>query len=169
MAAPPSTSSKASATPPEATASPAQAVRMNAPSVGGSFAVWGGLFSAFCCTLDYARQREDPWNSIAAAAATGGLLRMRRGLRAASRSALAGGVLLALMEGSMIMLTGFDIEQQYMPVVIEDETPNKSSETTSSIWFGGRFGGKMKGKARGFKTEVSESSDSPLPPTFEFK
>ncbi|KAE9448709.1 hypothetical protein C3L33_19404, partial [Rhododendron williamsianum] len=103
-----------------------QAVRMNAPRVGGSFAVWGGLFSAFCCTLDYARQREDPWNSIAAAAATGGLLRMRRGLRAASRSALAGGVLLALMEGSMIMLTRFDIEQQYMPVVIEDETPNKS-------------------------------------------
>ncbi|CAM0906658.1 unnamed protein product [Alopecurus aequalis] len=28
-----------------------QAVRMNAPRIGGSFAVWGGLFSAFSCTV----------------------------------------------------------------------------------------------------------------------
>lgn len=28
-----------------------QAVRMNAPRVGGSFAVWGGLFSAFDCSM----------------------------------------------------------------------------------------------------------------------
>ncbi|KAL1532534.1 Mitochondrial import inner membrane translocase subunit TIM17-2 [Salvia divinorum] len=51
-----------------------QAVRMNAPRVGGSFAVWGGLFSTFDCTMVYMRQKEDPWNSIIAGATTGGLL-----------------------------------------------------------------------------------------------
>ena len=55
-----------------------QAVQMNAPRVGGSFAVWGGLFSAFDCTMVYVRQKEDPWNSIFAGAATGGFLQMRQ-------------------------------------------------------------------------------------------
>ncbi|KAI3908857.1 hypothetical protein MKW98_029407 [Papaver atlanticum] len=81
-----------------------QAVRMNAPRVGGSFAVWGGLFSAFDCTMVYVRQKEDPWNSIFAGAATGGFLQMRQGLGPASRSALFGGVLLAMIEGAGIML-----------------------------------------------------------------
>lgn len=29
-------------------------------------AVWGGLFSAFDCTMVYVRQKEDTWNSIIA-------------------------------------------------------------------------------------------------------
>ncbi|KAG6389454.1 hypothetical protein SASPL_150922 [Salvia splendens] len=65
-----------------------QEVRMNAPRVGGSFEVWGGLFSTFDCTVVYMRQKEDPWNSIIAGAATGGFLQMRQGMGAASRSAL---------------------------------------------------------------------------------
>ncbi|KAG6389422.1 hypothetical protein SASPL_150890 [Salvia splendens] len=43
-----------------------QEVRMNAPRVGGSFEVWGGLFSTFDCTMVYMRQEEDPWYSIIA-------------------------------------------------------------------------------------------------------
>ena len=82
----------------------AQALRMNAPRVGGSFAVWGGLFSTFDCAFVYARQKEDPWNSIAAGAATGGVLAVRQGLLASGRSALFGGALLALIEGAGIML-----------------------------------------------------------------
>jgi import inner membrane translocase subunit TIM17 len=35
--------------------------------------VWGGLFSTFDCTLVAVRKKEDPWNSIAAGAMTGGL------------------------------------------------------------------------------------------------
>ncbi|MCE7766849.1 hypothetical protein GQL56_29940, partial [Pseudomonas putida] len=54
-----------------------QAVRMNAPRIGGSFAVWGGLCSVFDCTMVYVRQKEDPWNSIFAGAATGGFLPVR--------------------------------------------------------------------------------------------
>ncbi|CAL5384834.1 unnamed protein product [Camellia sinensis] len=97
---------------------------MNAPRIGGSFAVWGGLFSACDCTLVYVRQKEDPWNSIISGAATGGLLQMRQGLRAASRSALVGGVLLALIEGAGIMLNKVMSAQQNMPIMIEDPLPN---------------------------------------------
>eukprot|EP00245_Coleochaete_scutata_P005307 TRINITY_DN18762_c0_g1_i1.p1 TRINITY_DN18762_c0_g1~~TRINITY_DN18762_c0_g1_i1.p1 ORF type:complete len:257 (+),score=35.05 TRINITY_DN18762_c0_g1_i1:209-979(+) len=81
-----------------------QAVRMNAPRIGGSFAVWGGLFSTFDCSMVYMRQKEDPWNSIAAGAATGGFLSLRSGLRASAKSAAFGGILLALIEGAGIML-----------------------------------------------------------------
>ncbi|KAG6400407.1 hypothetical protein SASPL_137238 [Salvia splendens] len=145
-----------------------QAVRMNAPRVGGSFAVWGGLFSTFDCTMVYMRQKEDPWNSIIAGAATGGFLQMRQGMGAASRSALFGGVLLALIEGAGIMLNKVMSAQQNFPPM-EDPVPNvagmpghpmgqlpgqpsvnvesmdagsSSSSPSSSSWFGGLFGGK---------------------------
>ncbi|VVB02497.1 unnamed protein product [Arabis nemorensis] len=91
-----------------------QAVSMNAPRVGGSFAVWGGLFSTFDCTMVYMRQKEDPWNSIIAGAATGGFLSMRQGLGAASRSAAFGGILLALIEGAGIMLNKILAQPQNM-------------------------------------------------------
>uniref|UniRef100_A0A0C9QMH1 TSA: Wollemia nobilis Ref_Wollemi_Transcript_22223_1287 transcribed RNA sequence n=1 Tax=Wollemia nobilis TaxID=56998 RepID=A0A0C9QMH1_9CONI len=81
-----------------------QAVTLNAPRVGGSFAVWGGLFSTFDCGMVFLRQKEDPWNSIGAGAATGGFLQMRQGLRSATRSAIFGGVLLALIEGAGILM-----------------------------------------------------------------
>ncbi|KAJ8444474.1 hypothetical protein Cgig2_024038 [Carnegiea gigantea] len=81
-----------------------QTMRMKAPRTGGGFAVWGGLFSTFDCAMVYARQKEDPWNSIFAGAATGGFLQMRQGFRSASKSAAFGGVLLALIEGAGIMV-----------------------------------------------------------------
>ncbi|XP_020581566.1 LOW QUALITY PROTEIN: mitochondrial import inner membrane translocase subunit TIM17-2-like [Phalaenopsis equestris] len=95
-----------------------QAVRMNAPRVGGSFAVWGGLFSAFDCTMVYVRQKEDPWNSIIAGAATGGFLSMRQGpasAGSAGRAAIFGGILLALIEGAGIMLNRVLSTPQNLP------------------------------------------------------
>ncbi|XP_042492315.1 mitochondrial import inner membrane translocase subunit TIM17-2-like [Macadamia integrifolia] len=173
-----------------------QAVRMNAPRVGGSFAVWGGLFSAFDCTMVYMRQKEDPWNSIIAGAATGGFLQMRQGLGAASRSAVFGGVLLALIEGAGIMLNrvlsapqnlppmeepmpnmagvpGFPMGHLPNTVPASPETPTESS--SSSSWFGGLFGGGKKQESEtaggGGKTEVLESFDTPSTPipSFEYK
>ncbi|XVE54184.1 hypothetical protein DITRI_Ditri03aG0060200 [Diplodiscus trichospermus] len=162
-----------------------QAVRMNAPRVGGSFAVWGGLFSAFDCTMVYARQKEDPWNSIFAGAATGGFLQMRQGLGASARSALFGGVLLALIEGAGIMLNKVLSAQENMPVMIEDPGPgvglpmgmpdhtgNEVGSSSDSGWFGGWFGGgkkKDEGRSGGAKTEILESFDAPPMPTFELK
>lgn len=170
-----------------------QAVRMNAPRVGGSFAVWGGLFSTFDCTMVYLRQKEDPWNSIIAGAATGGFLSMRQGFGSASRSALFGGVLLALIEGAGIMLNKVLSAPQNMPMM-EEPAPNvagatgfpmrqmpgqvqvpvessSSSSSSSSSWFGGFFGGKKEDQATsdGSKTEVLESFDAPPVPSFEYK
>ncbi|KAI3900384.1 hypothetical protein MKW92_014819 [Papaver armeniacum] len=162
-----------------------QAVRMNAPRVGGSFAVWGGLFSAFDCTMVYVRQKEDPWNSIIAGAATGGFLQMRQGLGPASRSALFGGVLLAMIEGAGIMLNrvmsppanmpmeedatgvppGFPMGQlpgQQQPQMGSAMSVEDSSSGSSSSWLGGLVGSK---------TEILESFDTPsIPiPSFDYK
>jgi len=82
-----------------------EAIRREAPRVGGSFAVWGGLFSAFDCALVAVRRKEDPWNPIISGAATGGVLQLRYGLPSAARSAAFGGFLLAVIEGISIMLT----------------------------------------------------------------
>ena len=75
------------------------AIRREAPKIGGSFAVWGGLFSAFDCTLVAIRRKEDPWNPIMSGALTGGVLQLRYGLASAGRSAAFGGFLLAVIEG----------------------------------------------------------------------
>lgn len=170
-----------------------QAVRMNAPRVGGSFAVWGGLFSAFDCSMVYLRQKEDPWNSIIAGASTGGFLSMRQGLGASARSAMFGGVLLALIEGAGIMLNKVMSAQQDMPLVIEDPVPAMAggpgfpmgqphaqtqegasvSGSESGSWFGGWFGGGKKKESEasssGSKTEILESFDAPPVPNFEYK
>ena len=81
----------------------------------GNFAVWGGLFSSFDCTLVAIRRKEDPWNSIISGAATGGVLAARGGWRAASRSAAVGGVLLAMIEGLNIFLTKMMADQTPPP------------------------------------------------------
>ncbi|GAB4839020.1 hypothetical protein Ancab_028548 [Ancistrocladus abbreviatus] len=133
-----------------------QAVRMNAPRVGGSFAVWGGLFSAFDCTMVYVRQKEDPWNSIIAGAATGGFLQMRLGLGAASRSAIFGGVLLALIEGAGIMLNKVLSQPQNMPIIIDD--PNMAN-------MGGMPPGIMK--QPGQLPQPSNMTPTPPPPSME--
>ncbi|KAI4377411.1 hypothetical protein MLD38_015039 [Melastoma candidum] len=100
-----------------------QAVRMNAPRVGGSFAVWGGLFSAFDCSMVFLRQKEDPWNSIFAGAATGGFLQMRQGMAASARSAAFGGVLLALIEGAGIMLNKIMSAPPAPPILVDEPMP----------------------------------------------
>ncbi|KAL3532535.1 hypothetical protein ACH5RR_006056 [Cinchona calisaya] len=76
-----------------------QFVRMNTARTAGAFAIWGGVFSLTDCSLVYLRRKEDPWNTIAA----GGLLQMRQGFRAASRSASFGEVLIGLIEDSIFL------------------------------------------------------------------
>lgn len=153
----------------------AQQVRLNAPRVGGSFAVWGGLFSAFDCTMVFVRQKEDPWNSIIAGAATGGFLSMRQGPGAAGRSALMGGCLLALIEGAGLMLNRVLAAPQNLPPLPTDDPnlagamvggaggfqgvggfpsmprqPVPTAEVVSpsggGSWFGGLFGKKEEEK-----------------------
>ena len=51
------------------------------------------------------RRKEDPWNSIMAGAATGGILVARGGRKAMARQAAIGGCLLALIEGLNIFIS----------------------------------------------------------------
>lgn len=48
--------------------------------------------------------QEDPWNAIMSGAATGGILAARAGMKAAGKSALVGGVILAAIEGLNILV-----------------------------------------------------------------
>ncbi|KAG2467790.1 NB5R1 reductase, partial [Polypterus senegalus] len=59
------------------------AIKTRAPQLGGSFAVWGGLFSMIDCGLVKVRGKEDPWNSITSGAMTGAILAARSALMAA--------------------------------------------------------------------------------------
>ena len=73
-------------------------VRNRAPFLGGNFGLWGGLFSSTECLLISYRQKDDPWNAIAAGFITGGALAIRGGASQAFRQAMAGGVILCLIE-----------------------------------------------------------------------
>ena len=46
-----------------ATSGAFEQVRVRAPVVGGNFAVWGGLFACFDCSLVAVRHKEDPATS----------------------------------------------------------------------------------------------------------
>jgi import inner membrane translocase subunit TIM17 len=72
---------------------------LRSPTLGGNFAVWGGLFSSYDCCLNKLRGKEDPINAIAAGALTGGTLAARAGMKAIAKNGLIGGVLLAIIEG----------------------------------------------------------------------
>jgi mitochondrial import inner membrane translocase subunit TIM17 len=93
------------------------AVRTRAPILGGQFAAWGGLFSTFDCCLEHARGTQDVINPILSGAVTGGVLAARSGWKNAGRSALFGGVILAVIEGVAHLLTNMGGEEppQVMP------------------------------------------------------
>jgi len=75
------------------------------PQVGTGFAAWGGLFSAYDCTLVAIRGKEGPSNAIIAGALTGATLTFRSGRGAMVRSAAVGALILALIEGVSYGLT----------------------------------------------------------------
>jgi import inner membrane translocase subunit TIM17 len=62
------------------------------------------MFSTFDCTLVAIRDKEDPWNSIASGALTGGTLAIRQGPAAAAMGAAFGGFILAMIEGVQIAM-----------------------------------------------------------------
>ncbi|XP_075709602.1 mitochondrial import inner membrane translocase subunit Tim17-A isoform X2 [Rhinoderma darwinii] len=99
------------------------AIRTRAPQLGGSFAVWGGLFSMIDCSMVKIRGKEDPWNSITSGAMTGAILAARNGPVAMVGSAAMGGILLALIEGAGILLTRFASSQFVNgPPIAEDSS-----------------------------------------------
>jgi import inner membrane translocase subunit TIM17 len=82
-----------------------EAVKANARRLGGSFAVWGGLFSTFDCCFIAVRNKEDPYNSIMSGFCTGAALASRGGASAAMKAGVVGGIILAVIEGLNIGIT----------------------------------------------------------------
>ena len=111
-------------------------VTLRAPTLGGNFAVWGGLFSTYDCVLIHARGKEDPWNGIAAGALTGGTLAVRAGVKAVGKNALIGGVLLAIIEGLGVMIskaTQPDMQQQLAMQQPQIPLPPATLSATSAM------------------------------------
>ena len=88
------------------------AARVRSPTLGGNFAVWGGLFSTFDCTLAKIRNVEDPWNAVISAGLTGGVLASRAGPRAMLGNAVVGMILISLIEGATMNLNRFIMKKQ---------------------------------------------------------
>ncbi|KAI9139881.1 Tim17/Tim22/Tim23/Pmp24 family-domain-containing protein [Paraphysoderma sedebokerense] len=121
-------------------------IKARAPTLGGNFATWGGLFSAFDCAIAGYRQKEDPWNSILSGAITGGVLSGRHGWKPALASAAFGGIILALIEGVGVAIQRISIAEQAKipppmpPAPAESQSPPTSSgqssfdSQTSSPW-----------------------------------
>eukprot|EP00252_Welwitschia_mirabilis_P017378 TRINITY_DN38498_c0_g1_i1.p1 TRINITY_DN38498_c0_g1~~TRINITY_DN38498_c0_g1_i1.p1 ORF type:complete len:239 (-),score=40.33 TRINITY_DN38498_c0_g1_i1:172-888(-) len=141
-----------------------QAVTLNAPRVGGSFAVWGGLFSTFDCGMVYLRQKEDPWNSIAAGAATGGFLQMRQGLRSATKSAIFGGILLALIEGAGILMNKMLAAPPPPPRIEEQGFPSMGFPNRPSLG-NPQHGYQRSPPSSGSSPGLSSDMGSPSPAT----
>lgn len=109
-----------------------QNMKLRAPTVGGNFAVWGGLFSCFDCTFTHIRKREDSWNAIGAGAATGGVLAARAGARAAFKGAVIGGVLLAMIEGVVALVSNkMAPAEQEMPAALTVPGAGKAAKPPS--------------------------------------
>ena len=87
-------------------------VKARVPILGGSFAIWGTLFSCFDCTFVSLRTKEDPGNAIASGFMTGGVLAARAGAKAAAKNAAIGGVILAAIEGLNIT-----VSRMLMPMI----------------------------------------------------
>jgi import inner membrane translocase subunit TIM17 len=115
-------------------------MKSRTPILGGSFAIWGTLFSVFDCSLMYVRKKEDPWNAILSGGLTGGILAARAGYKAAGKNALMGGLVLAAIEGLNVV-----VQRALMPFI------------------------EKRQAAEGVAIDMLEPPNDPLRPTFARK
>lgn len=110
--------------------------KSRSPILGGNFAVWGGTFSCFDCSLQYIRQRDDHWNAISSGFLTGGVLAARGGWKVASRNAVIGGVLLGIIEGVAALFmrsTSQTPREQHLQMMEQEEQARKYEEARKAV------------------------------------
>jgi len=88
-------------------------LRNRAPIMGGTFGLWGGIFSSVDCLLIYYRQKDDPFNAVAAGFVTGGVLAIRGGLAPAFRQAMLGGIILCVIEAVGTLMGAIMTKRQH--------------------------------------------------------
>jgi len=74
-------------------------LRRRAPIMGGTYALWAGMFSLIDLSIYKIRGKSDWKNAVAGGAGTGFLLSWRSGLRVALKNGVSGGFLLAIICG----------------------------------------------------------------------
>ncbi|KAK4470408.1 hypothetical protein MN116_005965 [Schistosoma mekongi] len=137
--------------------------RQRAPLVGGAFAIWGGMFTAVDCSLVFARQKEDPWNSITSGAITGAVLAIRHGPGAMAGQAVVGGLILAIIEGLGIMMNRYaPMLLQAPPDAAPDQQHQSSSGPGSSSGSDGSGFYNLFGSNSTRKSSESTSTESPV-------
>ena len=87
-------------------------IRKRAPILGGSFAMWAGLFSVSSCAMVYLREKEDPLNSVVGGAVTGFLLSIRGGIRRAIPHGIFGGIFLGVIEVVSVLFVSYNKRQE---------------------------------------------------------
>ena len=131
---------------------------LRSPTLGGNFAVWGGLFSSYDCCLNKLRGKEDPINAIAAGALTGGTLAARAGMKAIAKNALIGGVLLAVMEGIGMALSRIvQPESQHQQQINILASTMQQQQQAAAAGAGGR-GGVLEGSIGGIGGLLGDAS-----------
>jgi mitochondrial import inner membrane translocase subunit TIM17 len=108
-------------------------VRNRAPVLGGSFAMWGGIFATSSCVLGYVRGVEDTKNSIASGFVTGFVLSFRNGFRPAIRNGIFGGVFLAIIEGLMIFMNMYQKREELKGKIAETDMYRREIERSYGI------------------------------------
>eukprot|EP01001_Neometanema_parovale_P010103 NODE_6340_length_856_cov_112.856753_g6106_i0.p1 GENE.NODE_6340_length_856_cov_112.856753_g6106_i0~~NODE_6340_length_856_cov_112.856753_g6106_i0.p1 ORF type:complete len:204 (-),score=22.67 NODE_6340_length_856_cov_112.856753_g6106_i0:204-815(-) len=73
-------------------------MKQRAPTVGGSFAIWGFSFSLVECCMIYYRKRDDWLNAVLAGGVAGSVLAARAGRNAMIKSGITGAALLGFIE-----------------------------------------------------------------------
>ena len=122
--------------------------RHSPPLMGQCFCVWcmrareRHSSSSYDCALVALRRKEDGWNAIASGFLTGGTLAIRSGPGPALRSAMVGGVLLAMIEGVGIMLMRMVAPPP--PAQLEMYNVNTSSTPVPSSLQGPGMGAREK-------------------------
>ena len=71
-------------------------VKKRVPGMGGSFAVWMGLFGFFQCAFLHVTARDSHINQVLAGFCTGAVVNMRGGHRYMMRGAVSGGIFIGL-------------------------------------------------------------------------
>ena len=94
----------------------------------------GSFFNILISIFPY-RQKDDPYNAIAAGFITGGVLAIRGGLSVAFKNAIIGGVILGLIEGVSTLITSFSMRQQYK--FMEEEQKRQMEEAQRILRKGG--------------------------------
>ena len=126
-------------------------LRNRAPILGGSFAMWGGIFASSSCFFKYLRGTEDALNSVASGFVTGFVLSFRNGIRGGIRNGIFGAVFLGIIEGLVNFMSMYQKREELKAKIEETDMYRREIERSYGIRAG-------KSQNSGEKVQVDKSN-----------